>query len=165
MSYLVQDHHIGRSTNSQKVIGITQNKPYQIIPQRTTTLPIATRALITTSTNLPPPQTLVAELVGDICKPGLVVDSIFISVLIAGDVLISKVPFPACVLVADDLGLVVTMLLVPVGLAVPTTLPEVAAEVFAPAPHRSLKLPILGSEPAKKQSPAPIGWPLISEHE
>ena len=134
------------------------------MPQRTSTLPIATRALITTSTNLPPPQTLAAEL-GDICKPGLVVDGIFISVLIAGDIPISRVPFPARVLVADDLGLVVTMLLVPVGLAVPTTLPEVAAEAFAPAPHRSLKLPILGLEPVKKQSPAPIGWPSISEHE
>jgi hypothetical protein len=85
-------------------------------------------------------------------------------VLIADDALISKVPFPACVLVAD-IGLVVTTLLVAVGLAVPTALPEVAAESFAPAPHRSLKLPILGSEPAKKQSPAPIRWPSISEHE
>jgi hypothetical protein len=144
------------------VIGITQNKPYQIMPQRTSTLPIATRALITTSTNLPPPQTLVAALVGDICKLGLVADGTFISVLIAGDILISKVSFPTCVLVVDDLGLVVTMLLVPVGLAVPTTLPEIAAEVFA---HRSLKLPILGSEPAKKQSPAPMGCPSILEHE
>jgi hypothetical protein len=127
------------------------------MPQRTSTLPIATRALITTSTNLPPPQTLAAELVGDICKPGLVVDGTLISVPTAGDILTSKVPFLACVLVADDLGLVVTVLLAPVRLAVLTTLPEVAAEVFAPAPHRSLKLPILGSEPTKKQSPARIG--------
>jgi len=126
------------------------------MPQRTSTLPIAIRALIATSTNLPTRQTLAAELVGDICKPGLVVGGTFTSVLIADDALISKVPFPACVLVADNLGLVVTVLLVPVGLAVPTTLPEIA-EVFA---HRSLKLPILGSEPAKKQSPAPMGCPL-----
>src|ERR1700733_15720930 len=100
MSYLVKYHPIERSTNSQKVIEITKNKPYQIIPQRTTTLPIATRALITTSTNLPPPQTLAAELVGDICKPGLVVDGTLISVPTAGDILTSKVPFLACVLVA-----------------------------------------------------------------
>jgi hypothetical protein len=135
------------------------------MPQRTSTLPIAIRALIATSTNLPTRQTLAAELVGDICKPGLVVGGTFTSVLIADDALISKVPFPACVLVADNLGLVVTVLLVPVGLAVPTTLPEVAAESFAPAPHRSLKLPIWDSEPVKKQSPAPIRWPSISEHE
>jgi hypothetical protein len=135
------------------------------MPQRNSTLPIATRALIVTSTNLPPPQTLAAELVGDICNPGLVVDGTFISMPIADDTPISKVPFPACVLVADDLDLVVTLLLVPVGLAIHMTLPEVAAEAFTPAPHRSLKLPILGSEPAKKQSPAPIGWPSISEHE
>jgi hypothetical protein len=114
---------------------------------------------------LPPRQTLAAELAGDICKPGLVVGGTFISVLIADDALILKVPFPACVLVASNLGLVVTVLLVPVGLAVPTTLPEVAAESFAPAPHRSLKLPIWDSEPVKKQSPAPIRWPSISEHE
>lgn len=145
------------------MIGITQNT-IQTMPQRTSTLPIAIRALIATSTNLPPRQTLAAELVGDICKPGLVVDSTFISVLIADDALISKVPFPACVLVAD-VGLVVTTLLVAVGLAVPTALPEVAAESLAPAPHRSLKLPILDSEPVKKQSPAPIRWPSISEHE
>jgi hypothetical protein len=80
----------------------------------------------------------------------------FISVLIADDALISKVPFPVCVLVADDLGLVVTVLFMPVRLAVPTTLPGVTAEPFASAPHRSLKLPILDSEPVKKQSPAPI---------
>jgi hypothetical protein len=134
------------------------------MPQRTSTLPIAIRALIATSTNLPPLQTLAAELVGDICKPGLVVDSTFISVLIPDGALIPKVPFPACVLVAD-VGLVVTTLLVAVGLAVPTTLPEVATESFAPAPHRSLKLPISDSELAKKQSPAPIRWPSTLEHE
>jgi hypothetical protein len=134
------------------------------MPQRTSTLPIAIRALIATSTNLPPRQTLAAELVGDICKPGLVVDSTFISVLIPDGALIPKVPFPACVLVAD-VGLVVTTLLVAVGLAVPTTLPEVATESFAPAPHRSLKLPISDSELAKKQSPAPIRWPSTLEHE
>jgi len=83
------------------------------------------------------------------------VDSTFISVLIADDALIPKVPFAACVLVAD-VGMVVTTLVVAVGLAVPSTLPEVTAESFAPAPHRSLKLLILDSEPAKKQSPAPI---------
>jgi hypothetical protein len=44
--------------------------------------------------------------------------------------------------VADDPASVVTVLFMPVGLAVPTAILEVAVESLAPAPHFSSQLPI-----------------------
>ena len=136
----------------------------QIIPQNTSTIPIAMSALIEASTNLPPTPTLAAERVEVVCNPGLVADGTLVSLIIADNIVASKVPSPTGMLVADDAAFVVALMFMLVRLAVPTASPEDVAESFAPAPHFSSKLPIGASDAAKKQSPAPIGRPSASRH-
>jgi hypothetical protein len=83
---------------------------------------------------------LAAELVGEVCKLGLVGDGMLVSV---DDAPLPETPFPACVPVtADDPASVVTPSFIPEELTVPIALLEVAAESFAPAPQFSPKLPI-----------------------
>jgi hypothetical protein len=75
------------------VIEITQNKRYhQIMPQNTSTLPIAISALIATSTNLPLAPTLAAELVREVCRLGLVRDGMLICVPMVDDAPLSEIP-------------------------------------------------------------------------
>jgi hypothetical protein len=126
---------------AQKATKFTQNKAMPNYTQQTSTFPITINTLIMTSTNLPLPQTLAAELVGNVCRLWLVADRMLVSLLIAAGTLPLGVPFPACVLAAETAS-VPRPLSMPVGLAVPTKLLEFAAESFAPVPHFSFKLPI-----------------------